>query len=219
MANVLYDATLWWRWLAQLLARLHPSVDCKQLSQEWHSSYLSEVRCGRREFSEVFEAFLNHAGLPRGEVDEILAAGLSRRRDLEFEVFPYPGVKPTLQRLHQAGVPMAIISDSTNTSDELIERLARLGLAGYFDHVLSSVEVGAIKPAAICYESILSRLQIDRNRVWFIGHSEDELHGAAQCGLKTIGHNAPANIVCDGRVSRFETLLELFTPEPIRATA
>lgn len=214
MANVLYDATLWWRWFAQLLARLHPNVDGKQLAQQWNDHFLADIRRGRREFGEAFEAFLTQSGLTRGRVDEILAAGLSRRRDLEFEVLPFPGVKPTLRRLQQAGVPMAIVSDSANTSEELSDRLARLGLGKYFDHVVSSVELGEIKPAAICYETVLKRLEVDRSAVWFVSQVTDDLHGAARCGLRTVGYNASPQATCDHLIGRFEGLVELLALRP-----
>lgn len=209
VANVLYDATLWWRWLITLWSRLHPQVDVERLARCWHAEYLAEVRRGRREFGEAFESFLRDAQLARGEADEILAAGLSRRRDLEFEVYPFPGVKSTLRRLHKLGVEMVIVTDSANTSQEWQLRLARWGLNHYFSQVLSSVELGEIKPGAACYEAAIACFSHQRDQLVFIGQSVDELAGARRLGLRTIACNPADHVSCDHRLARFDSLTEV----------
>ncbi len=209
MANVLYDATLWWRWFAQLLHRLHPHLDCAQLDLVWTSEYLRAVRCGRREFSEALEAFLLRIELPQNEIDEVLAAGLCRRRDLEFQVLPFPGVKITLHRLHSMGLPLAIVSDSANTSDELVERLARLGLGTFFQFVISSVELEQTKPDPLCYLTAIQRLGVPAEQLWFVGQTADDLFGAQRVGLRTIAYGADETIASCRSISRFDALVEL----------
>lgn len=209
LSNVIHDGTLWWRWLVTLLSRLHPELNVAQLETQWHNVFLAGVRAGRREFGESFESFLLSAGLTRGEIDEVLAAGLCRRRDLEFDVLPFPGVRNTLLRLHKTDVRLGILSDSSNTSEELCQRIARLGLGGCFSLVLSSVEIGDVKPAAICYESALARLDCPRDEVAFVGQSSLELAGAKRRGLRAVGFNVAADAECDHRLARFELLPEL----------
>lgn len=187
MSGVLYDATVWWRWMAALIQRLHSDLAPATLQREWITGYLNAVRCGHREFSEALESFLWAQGLSRGEIDEALAAGLSRRRDLEFEVLPFPGVKKTLARLRQRGLRMGIVADAAHTSEELSQRIDRLGLAGMFETVVSSVELGCIKPSAPGYQHAVGQLNLPAAEVAFLSTSDRDLEGAAAVGLRTIG--------------------------------
>lgn len=209
MANVLYDATLWWRWFAGLLGRLRPEIEIAPLDQAWTSEYLPQIRCGRREFGEALDSFLHHAGFARGEIDEVLAAGLTRRRDLEFEVLPFPGVKRTLCRLRDTGLRLAIVSDSANTSGELRDRLHRLGLGRLFEVVISSIEMEQTKPAQVCYEAAIERLALPKSQLWFVGQSASDLAGAARAGLRTIAVQPEAAAAADRTIDRFSALVDV----------
>lgn len=214
MANVLYDATLWWRWLRALLARLGVEQNQETLRQLWNG-HLVEVRCGRREFGEAFEAFLWSAGLASGEVDEVLASGLAQRRNLEFDALPFPRVKRTLRRLQQAGLRLAILTDSTSHLSELNDRIQRLGLDGLFDAVVSSVEIGVTKPQPASYSAAVCRLGLPLEELWFVSQSDTDLAGAAAAGLRTIAFNSHQNTVADRYLSRFDGLCELVTSSKV----
>src|SRR4051794_26486676 len=58
MENVLYDGTLWQRWLWQLMTRLGWQRDFRSFSSIWHRGYLHDVHCGCREFAEALRSFL-----------------------------------------------------------------------------------------------------------------------------------------------------------------
>lgn len=209
IANVVYDATLWWRWFSGLLVRLRPQLQVAALKESWEMEYLPSVRRGRREFGETLERFLHASGLARGEIDEVLAAGLTRRRDLEFEVHPFPGVKQMLRRLCDADVRLAVLSDSASTTEEVCQRIERLGLGGLFSVVISSVELEHVKPALICYETALRRLHLARNDVWFLGQTISDLAGARRAGLQTIGFRSDAQAPASKRIARFNAMAEL----------
>jgi FMN phosphatase YigB (HAD superfamily) len=206
-ANVLYDATLWWRWFRGLLGQFLP--EDRSVQAAWLENYLPQVRRGRREFGEALEAFLQSTGLQRAEIDELLAAGLARRRDLEFEVLPVPGVKWALSRLRDAGLRLAILSDSAVPGADLVSRIERLGLGGLFQAVLSSVELGEVKPALVCYRAALETLGLPAEQVWFVGNSASDLLGAARAGLRTIGFQAAPELVVDARLSHFDELVDV----------
>src|SRR5260221_6806754 len=132
VADVLYDATLWRRWLWRLVARLNPSTTYAKFYESWDRKYLADVNCGRREFGEAFQAFLLDSGLSWAQIDEIEAASRLRRHSLESNVRPLPGVVKTITQLAEWGLPMVAWSDAPLTAAKLIERLDRLGLGDRF---------------------------------------------------------------------------------------
>src|SRR5688572_21192831 len=59
MGDVLYDATLWRRWLLQLLQRLGHLYSYREFYQVWDRDYLDLVHRGKREYREAFASFLS----------------------------------------------------------------------------------------------------------------------------------------------------------------
>ncbi len=112
MGDVLYDATLWRRWLLQILARMGVHAAYREFYRVWDRDYLPAVHCGQRDYHEAFCAFLQSLGLARGVIEEIEAASQARRRELIATLRPLPGVRPTLCQLHAAGFPLGVLSDS-----------------------------------------------------------------------------------------------------------
>jgi FMN phosphatase YigB (HAD superfamily) len=185
-AGVLYDATLWWRWLLQLLARLNPASPTERFERCWQNEYLPTVQTGRRELAEALEACLAESGYPRSQIDELTVAATSRRRELELEVRPLPGVTAALGRLRQSGFRLALSCDSTSPPEELGGRLARYHLEQSFEVVLSSIELGRIKPDLLAFQAIESRLRLTGERLLFAGCRAGDLAGAAACGWATL---------------------------------
>lgn len=208
MANVVYDATLWWRWLAALLARFGVDTGDGRVERRWIEGPLGEVRRGRREFGEALEAFLSTLSLSRGEVDELLTAALSRRRDLEFNVRPFPGAKAAFARLKTSGLRLAILSDSSCTTAELEERIKRLGLGDLFEVVLSSLEIEATKPQQSAYHVLAGRLGASTPELCFVSRCPNDLAGATAAGCRTVGFNTPVEARIERRSERFDELCQ-----------
>jgi hypothetical protein len=103
MGNVLYDDTLWRRWVLRLLGHIGLHTNYRSFFRIWDRDYLDDVHRGRREFFEAFQAFLLSAGLSHSQIDELEAACRARHHQLEVDARPLPGVKTTLERLHQSG--------------------------------------------------------------------------------------------------------------------
>src|SRR3989304_5633212 len=74
MGNVLYDATLWRRWLLQLVRRLGVRTDYRGFFETWERDYLDDVYRGRREFCEAVRAFLLSTGLLPAQADALEGA-------------------------------------------------------------------------------------------------------------------------------------------------
>lgn len=209
MGDVLYDATLWRRWLLQILARMGIHAAYRDFYRVWDREYLVEVHCGRRDYHEAFTAFLQSLGLTRGVVEEIEAASQARRRELIATLRPLPGVRATLCQLQAAGVALAVLSDSESSAAELRQRLSKLGIDRCFQSVYSSRDLGEAKPAALGYQTALAAMQLPAHQVAFVGHDAEELAGAAAVGMPTIAFNYDPDVRADVYVERFDELLDL----------
>jgi FMN phosphatase YigB (HAD superfamily) len=209
MSNVLYDATLWRRWLLQVLRRLGLHTNYRAFYHIWDHDYLADVRRGRREFCEAFRSFLLSVGLSRGQAEEVEAACQARRRHWEADSRLLPGVKNTLFQLHGAGLVLGVLDDSEHPSAVLEKRLARLGLGGLFSTVISSVDVGKTRPDPVAYMTALRAMNLPAGQAVFVGHSAEDLAGAADVGMMTVAFNFDPEATADAFAARFDELLDL----------
>lgn len=209
MGDVLHDATLWRRWLLQLLGRIGLRANYRSFFYLWDRDYLADVYRGRRTFCDAFREFLRAAGLASAQIDEVEAACQARRRHWEETARPLPGVRPTLARLHASGYVLGVLSNSDRPAAELREQLQRFGLHMPFAAVVSSLDLGEIKPHPRGYRTALEQMELRAEEVAFVGHDTLELAGAAACGLATIAFNFDADAKADVFIARFEELLDI----------
>lgn len=218
MGDVLYDATLWRRWLLQLLARMGIHAAYRDFYRVWDRDYLPAVHRGERDYHDAFCAFLQSLGLARGAIEEIEAASQARRRELIATLRPLPGVRPTLSQLQSSGLVLGVLSDSERPASELRVLLERIGIEQCFTTVVSSVELKQTKPAAVSYQKALAAMELTIGEVAFVGHDADELSGAAAIGMPTIAFNYEPDVAADVFLERFEGLLDLIDcPAPVAA--
>lgn len=206
--DVLYDASMWRRWLLQLLSRLGLHTHYRTFYRVWERDYLHEVYRGRQDFWASLRAYLLEIGLTRGQIDEVIVAGQTRQRQLLVGNRPLPGVPGTLAQLATRGIRLACLCNSPWPAGQLTDDLARLGLANHFEIVLSSLDLGCAMPAGDCYQAVLAQLHIGANDAAFVGHDTQELAGAANAGLWTIAINHDSEAEADILLERFEQLLQ-----------
>ncbi|MGC3967142.1 MAG: HAD family hydrolase [Pirellulales bacterium] len=209
MGDVLLDATLWRRWLLEQLRTLGLKSQYRSLFAIWDREYLDDVHRGRRRYSEAFTAFLAASGLTPSQVDEVVAASDSCKRELEAETRPFPGVRQTLLRLHADGVRMAVLSDSESPSAAIARRLESLGIGAYFSAIVSSRDLGETKPQRACYLRAAAELHLSSDRLAFVGHDAEELLGARRAGMRTIAFNYERDTAADRYLNRFDELLQV----------
>ena len=217
--NVLHDATHWQRWLWQLLTRMGVQRDFYSFCGIWQRGYLHEVYRGGREFAHALRSFLVDNGLSAGQIDEVEAASAARRRELGENLRPLPGVAKTLSQLATRNIGLGILANSECGGQELRARLERLSLAGRFQFVLSSRDLGHVKPEAACYQSALDMLRLPAHAVGVVSCHAEDLMGAAAAGLKTVAINLEAFSHSDFTLPRFEELLricEAAAAEPVK---
>jgi putative hydrolase of the HAD superfamily len=97
---------------------------------------------------------------------------------LEFELMP--GATEFLRALRSRGLELAAV---TNWDVTVHDRLADLGLAPFFSHVVVSAEVGARKPDPAVFRRALELLDVPAERAMHVGNGEIDRQGAAAAGM------------------------------------
>lgn len=207
--NVFYDATLWRRWLLQLLSRLGLHAHYESFFHVWEVDFHRDVWRGHREHDEALQAFLLSAGLTRAQIDEVEAASHAKRRELDACQRLLPGVCSTLQSLRAAELRMCILSDADCSAEQLAGRMQTLGLGGLLDAVVSSFDLERAKPDQQCYHAALDALQLAPHETLFVGQQPDEIAGARVAGLRAMTFDPSDSNADDDRLLRIEELSKL----------
>jgi FMN phosphatase YigB (HAD superfamily) len=209
MCNIIFDDTVWRRWVLQLLSRIGLSTNYCSFFRLWDRDYLDDVHRGKRDFRRAFAEFLQCAGLSGGQIDEIEAASHARRRHLETHSRPLPGVRNTLSRMHKKGFALGIISNSEHTSAELRARLHGFGVERMFCSVISSIDINCCMPEPDSYAAAMKCMNLPPDKVAFVGHDRLELHGASAVGMPTVAFNFDSDAQADVHIGRFEELVDV----------
>jgi len=207
MPNVLYDATLWRRWLWRLLGRLGISREYAELYRPWDAEFLPEVQCGRRDYCEALQAFLLATGLSWAQIDEVEAASRIHGHELEAGERPLPGTAQALGRLSAMGIRLAILTDSPFSSATLSEKLDGLGLGHCFEAVLSSFDLEVTLPAPSSYKAAACALDLHAGELAYIGHQTPHLAGAAAAGWLTVAFNHERDARAELHITNLADLL------------
>ncbi|MCE9547498.1 MAG: HAD-IA family hydrolase [Planctomycetia bacterium] len=209
-SGVLYEATVWRRWLLRLLSRMGLSFSYDGFCEIWEYHYLPDIHSGRSTLKHSLSVFLRASGLPAPQADEVVSAAAARHKALESEPHLFPGVAAALEQLSQHGVGLAISADCDLSSAELRGKLEQLGIAGRFRHIVSSRDLGRAKPEPVCYLAAVTALGLSPASVTYVGCRSEDLTGAREAGLATVsvgGYGGPA---ADQHVARFGGLVEMF---------
>jgi len=98
--------------------------------------------------------------------------------------YAYDDVEEGLSRLKARGLRLGLIS---NWDKSLIPVVEGLGLAGYFDTMISSTDVGMHKPDAEIFALALSRLGASPSEAVHVGdHVTADVQGALDAGLHAV---------------------------------
>lgn len=96
----------------------------------------------------------------------------------------FPDAPAALRTLRERGLRLAIAS---NWDVSLGDALARTGLAGLADAVVSSAEVGAAKPDRRLFEAALARLGCAADEALYVGDSPaNDVAGATAAGIAAV---------------------------------
>lgn len=213
MCSVLYDDTVWRRWLLRILTQLGLQTNYQSFFHLWNRDHLDAVHRGEQSFCAALECFLRSVGMSRGQIEEVQTACQSCRHATEDSLRPLPGVRSTVSRLADAGFVLGAICNSDLPAAALRERLERLGLGHCFTAAVSSIDLKRIMPDAECYRAALREMNLSAEDVAFVGHDTAELAGAAAVGMATIAFNFDQNAQADVHLDRLEELFDVL-PSP-----
>ena len=139
---------------------------------------------------KYMEIWLTAAGLP---ADEITVRNARRRYMAEYETpaveeGPHGGyrvfedVLPALQRLREAGVKRAVIS---NADDDVTELCTHMAFAHEMNIIVTSAIIGYEKPDARTYRAAFEPLGVDPADALHIGDQpKSDVAGALQVGMR-----------------------------------
>jgi HAD superfamily hydrolase (TIGR01509 family) len=92
-----------------------------------------------------------------------------------------PGVVETLGRLRALGLELAVVA---NWEISVHKWLERLGLSPFFRVIVSSADVGAMKPDPTMFRVVLERLGVPPQRALHVGDDVADEEGARAAGMR-----------------------------------
>jgi 2-haloacid dehalogenase len=108
-----------------------------------------------------------------GEEKNLILSSLRKLR-------PYPEVAQSLQRLRDAGLRLATLTNSTAQAAEA--QLNYAGLRDSFEEVISADEVHCFKPAPEVYQLAARRLDVEPGQVRLVAAHDWDVTGALRAG-------------------------------------
>ena len=98
-----------------------------------------------------------------------------------------PGAVEVLEELSQHYILGGITNTNMSTEEEVLRALEKLGLAAYFEAVVSSFDLGVSKPEPGIFLDLLSRLGVEPGEAVMVGDRLDaDIKGAKALGMRTI---------------------------------
>jgi putative hydrolase of the HAD superfamily len=106
----------------------------------------------------------------------------------ELRVTAFADAAPTLSRLREGGHLLAIVSNTTqSTENHMVSALKSIGLDRFFHAVVTSFDVGHDKPDPAIFHEALGRLSCSPHEAAMVGDDAvKDIGGAALLGLTTI---------------------------------
>jgi epoxide hydrolase-like predicted phosphatase len=164
------DEAFWVRWSARTgLDR--PAMETVLSKSPEHR----EAQVGRITADEAFQRAGGRLGLT-GALMRAMA------EDAYLSEFNH-AVAEAVRRLRVRGVPVSALTNSLSTESQL---QARPEFEGLFDHVVSSCDVGLIKPDPAIFQALLDRLGAMPDEVVFVDDLISHVEAARAAGLHAI---------------------------------
>jgi putative hydrolase of the HAD superfamily len=167
---------------------LHTTVTELRMAMERASdSYWADRdrhRTGRLDLDrarlEVASLALRSLGEENKGMGAALAAELAALRDAM--VRPFPGAIETLRELRQRGVATALLTNGHSSKQRA--KIARFGLAAFFQTIVIESEFGAGKPDERVYRHALAQLHVEPRDTWMVGDNlEWDVAGPMRLGI------------------------------------
>lgn len=164
-----------------------PAREASALAWSWRRHQLEITwLLSLMERYEDFEAVSRHAldtALAEAEIDvpnEARGEALAALASLSA----HPDAGPALDRLGEAGIRLAVLSNGTPAMLDAL--LAAAGIRNRFSEVVSVDEVGVYKPSPRVYLHAAERLGLAPNDMWLVSANPFDCAGAKAAGLGAV---------------------------------
>lgn len=145
------------------------------------SFWMNEVETSRF-WVGLYQLMLDELGV-NGEKQQ-LATEIYERFGEAQNWQPYPDVLPTLKKLREAGFIIGLIS---NWDTRLTSLAIEIGLSPYLDFVISSANVGLLKPQPQIFNLALKRAGVKAQESLHVGdHYYADIMGARTVGITPV---------------------------------
>jgi putative hydrolase of the HAD superfamily len=163
-----------------LIEKVSKAVD-DEIQRDYAAGRPEEV-----EIATIYDAALREIGLEL-EPDVIESVMELEQEGWLTSVHVGPDVLTTLEALRHRGLRLGIVSNAAYLPRLMKQQLAALDLAGYFDAVTFSSEVGVRKPHAAIYSDALRQLHADPTRTLFVGDRvREDVQGPQSLGMRAV---------------------------------
>ena len=209
VGDILFDVTVWRKWLTGYLRGAGVEIDYPALVAKWEAA-LQPVYVGRKEYWEAFTEMLASLGLNDRQIEAAIAAARAKAHSPAVTTRRlFDGVAETLADLKRMGCKLGVLSDTESPGQKIHSQLAELGIAEYFDVVLTSRDLGHTKPSPQAFEAALAALGVAKDEAAFVAHDEDELAGAMAYGITAVAFNFVPPVPADHYIWHFPELIRL----------
>jgi beta-phosphoglucomutase len=140
-----------------------------------------------RKRDEILRHFLGE--LTPAQIAEYGAQKDQLLGDLRAEIRPFPGIVEFLEVVSKAGIRIALATSASNRRAH--GTLERLGLAGYFQAILTGDDVTASKPDPTIYRLIARRLEEAPENLLAFEDAVSGVRSATAAGIRCVGIALP----------------------------
>ncbi len=145
---------------------------------------------------------------------KIITMGIITYHNVKFALLrPYPETIKTLIQLKKMNLKLGVLTDGLTIKQW--EKLIRLGIADFFDVVITSEEYGLGKPNLEFYEYALKKMDLKPEEVVYVGDRVDrDIIPSIEIGMYPIriklGKYKDANIEGDNNKYKFDEIDNLY---------
>jgi len=166
-----------------------------------------------RELASIVSAAL---GLRDPELVEEIASAYENSTD-SFTPRLNEEAAEVLPKLKKARLKVAVVSNTSFTARGIRRLLDNVGIGEYVDYIISSSDVGSVKPQRAVFVKLLEQLGYEGSEVVHVGDScVDDVLGALSSGLRAVYYvgllrfrNSEIDELCSRLVPTLESLHDL----------
>ena len=175
------DADFWPRWTARTGLVANALEDFLS-----HAPEARDARLGRITAAEYY-----------ARAGERLAADPGMLKALAEEAYPSDFNETLAAQVRAWRAAGVAVSACTNSLSSEAEVKARPALAGLFDHVITSRDVGAGKPDPAIFRALVERLQAEPAGILFVDDALAHVEAARAAGLRAVHFRSTAQAIAD----------------------